>query len=187
MASKSPSPVPAERIARLTAGQRVCLRLVHERLTSKDIARELAISPHTVDQRLRQAIEILGVTSRVEAARVFAAQESGAYQSLIYQPPYIADDAGPAPSPLSDTGDRWREAATVEEIQAPYLAFASLQPTSFIPPLPVRRGTRNDLTIMQRLGWTVAVAVATALSAGVFLSGIEALGSIATAAKQALN
>lgn len=187
MASKSIPPVSAERIARLTAGQRACLRLVHERLTSKDIARELAISPHTVDQRLRQAIEILGVTSRVEAARAFAAQESDTYQSLIYQAPYIADDAGPAPPPLSDTGDRWREAATVQEMQAPYLAFASSQPTSFIPPLPVRRGTRNDLTIMQRLGWTVAVAVGTALSAGVFLSGIEALGSIATAAKQTLN
>lgn len=187
MASKSPPPVSAERIARLTAGQRVCLRMVHERLTSKDIARELAISPHTVDQRLRQAIEILGVTSRVEAARAFAAQESDTYQSLIYQAPYIADDAGPAPTPLSDTGERWREAATVEEMQAPYLAFASSQPTSFIPPLPVRRGARNDLTIMQRLGWTVAVAVGTALSAGVFLSGIEALGSIATAARQTLN
>jgi DNA-binding CsgD family transcriptional regulator len=187
MAGKTIPPVSAERIARLTAGQRACLRLVHERLTSKDIARELAISPHTVDQRLRQAIEILGVSSRVEAARAFAAQESDAYQSLIYQTPYIADDAGPAPLPLSDTGDRWREAATVEEMQAPYLAFAASQPTSFIPSLPVRRGARNDLTIMQRLGWAAAVAVATALSAGVFLSGIEALGSIATAAKQTLN
>lgn len=187
MSSKSIPTVPAERVARLTPGQRTCLRLVNQRLTSKDIARELAISPHTVDQRLRQAIEILGVSSRVEAARVFAAQESDAYQSLIYQAPYIADDAGPAPIPMPDTGNGWREAATVQEVQAPYLAFASSQPTSFIPPLPVRRGARNDLTIMQRLGWTIAVAVATALSAGVFLSGIEALGKIAWAAKQTLS
>lgn len=186
MASKFVPPVSPERIARLSPGQRACLRLVQERLTSKDIARELAISPHTVDQRLRQAIEILGVTSRVEAARVFAAQESDAYQSLIYQAPYIADDAGPAPTRLPDTGERWRETATVDEMQAPYLAFASSQPASFIPPLPVRRGSRNDLTIMQRLGWTFAVAVGTALSAGVFLSGIEALGSIVWAAKQTL-
>lgn len=186
MASKSMPPISAERIARLSPGQRACLRLVHERLTSKDIARELAISPHTVDQRLRQAIEILGVTSRVEAARAFAAQDGDAYQSLIYQAPYIADDAGPAPTPWTDTGDRWREAQTVQEMQAPYLAFASSQPASFIPPLPVRRGSRNDLTIMQRLGWTFAVAVGTALSAGVFLSGIEALGSIVWAAKHTL-
>ena len=186
MASKSVPPVSPERIARLSPGQRICLRLVQERLTSKDIARELAISPHTVDQRLRQAIEILGVSSRVEAARVFAAQENDAYQSLIYQAPYIADDAGPAPTPWTDTGDRWREAQAVHEMQAPYLAFASSQPASFIPPLPVRRGSRNDLTIMQRLGWTFAVAIGTALSAGVFLSGIEALGSIVWAAKQTL-
>ncbi|RHW17358.1 LuxR family transcriptional regulator [Sphingomonas gilva] len=187
MASKSVPAVPIERLARLTPGQRVCLRLVHQRLTSKDIAREIGISPHTVDQRLRQAIEILGVSSRVEAARAFAAAEADGYQSLIYQAPYIAEDADPAPALSPDIGDRWREANAVHEMQAPYLAFASSQPARFIAPLPVRRGERNDLTIMQRLGWTIAVAVGTALSAGIFLSGIEALGTIATAAKRALS
>ena len=106
MAGKTLPQVSAEQIARLTPGQRACLRLVHERLTSKDIARELAISPHTVDQRLRQAIEILGVSSRVEAARAFAAQEGAPYQSLIYQTPYIADDAGPAGVPPPAPGAR---------------------------------------------------------------------------------
>lgn len=187
MASKFPLTASAEQFARLSPGQRACLRLVHERLTSKDIARELGISPHTVDQRLRQSIEILGVSSRVEAARMFAAQEGEGYQSLIYQSPHIADDAAPAPTPWTDTGDRWRETQAVHEMQAPYLAFASSQPAGFIPPLPVRRGSRNDLTIMQRLGWTFAVAVGTALSAGIFLSGIEALGSIVWATKQTLS
>jgi DNA-binding CsgD family transcriptional regulator len=187
MASKSPPSSPAERLARLTPGQRTCLRLVHQRLTSKDIARELEISPHTVDQRLRQAIEILGVSSRVEAARIFAAQEDGTYQSLIYQSPYIAGDAAPAPTLGSDAGERWHAAATVQEMQAPYLAFATSQPASFIPPLPIRRGVRNDLTILQRLGWTFAVAVGTALSAGIFLSGIASLGTIAKATKLALS
>lgn len=71
-------------------------------------------------------------------------------------------------------------------MQAPYLAFSSSRPAGFIPPLPVRQGSRNGLTIMQRLGWTFAVAVGTALSAGIFLSGIEALGSIVWAAKNTL-
>lgn len=186
--SRNPAAVRADRIEKLTEGQRVCLRLVYDRLTSKDIARELGISPHTVDQRLRQAIELLGVQSRVDAARALAAFENNTtYQSLIYQPPHIAAGAGPAPVVPSDTGDRWRDTAMVGEEQAPYLAFATSQPRSFIPPLPVRRGDRNDLTPLQRLGWTIAITVMTALSAGVFLTGIEALGKLAWSAKQTLS
>lgn len=187
MATKAPSTITPEQFDRLTAGQRTCLRMVHQRLTSKDIARELSISPHTVDQRLRQAIDLLGVSSRVEAARAFAAHEGEQYQSLIYQAPYIADRPPAPPMPAPDTGNGWHEATTVQEMQAPYLAFASSQPSSFIPPLPVRRGSRNDLTILQRLGWVAAVAVVTALSAGVFLSGIAALGELAWTAKQAFS
>ena len=56
----------AERIARLSAGQLDCLRLVDQLSSSKEIAAELKISPHTVDQRIRQALAILGV----DAARM---------------------------------------------------------------------------------------------------------------------
>lgn len=187
MASKPIPQIAPERFTRLTIGQRECLRMVHERMTSKDIARELQISPHTVDQRLRQAIEILGVSSRVEAARAFAAQDDAPYQPLIYQAPYIAGEAPGGPPPWTDTGERWREAQAVHEMQAPYMAFASSGDAGFLPPLPVRRGRRNDLTIMQRVGWAFAVAVGTALSAGIFLSGIEALGALVWAAKRTLS
>ena len=54
-------PDVAARIARLSQGQLDCLRLVNEHLSSKEIAAELNISPHTVDQRIRQALHILGV------------------------------------------------------------------------------------------------------------------------------
>src|SRR5438067_1826967 len=37
----------AQRVARLTAGQLDCLRLVDQHLSSKEIAAELGISPHT--------------------------------------------------------------------------------------------------------------------------------------------
>src|SRR5678815_2536091 len=62
----------AERIARLSAGQLDCLRLVDQLLSSKEIAAELKISPHTVDQRIRQALAILGVERRAQAARIVA-------------------------------------------------------------------------------------------------------------------
>ena len=48
----------AQRVARLTPAQLDCLRLVDRLLSSKEIAAELHISPHTVDQRIRQALAI---------------------------------------------------------------------------------------------------------------------------------
>lgn len=83
-------------LAALTDGQRDCLRLVYQHMTSKDIARVLGVSPHTVDMRLRTAMKTLTVASRIEAARLLVQEEAGgevmpdAYQPLIYHPPEIA-------------------------------------------------------------------------------------------------
>ena len=55
----------------LTAKQREVLDLLIEHKTSKEIARRLGISPHTVDQRIQFAKEKLGATSRNEAAAVY--------------------------------------------------------------------------------------------------------------------
>src|SRR4051812_10584495 len=77
-----------KRVARLSSGQLDCLRLVDQHLSSKEIAAELKISPHTVDQRIRQALAILNVERRTQAARIVA-QYSGPYQRLIHQSPYI--------------------------------------------------------------------------------------------------
>jgi DNA-binding CsgD family transcriptional regulator len=52
----------------LTAKQREVLDLLIEHKTSKEIARQLGISPHTVDQRIFFAREKLGATSRGEVA-----------------------------------------------------------------------------------------------------------------------
>src|ERR1700741_5465012 len=60
--------VMAQRVARLSSGQLDCLLLVDYHLSSKEIAAELKISPHTVDQRIRQALGILGVERRTQAA-----------------------------------------------------------------------------------------------------------------------
>ena len=91
-----------QHLAQLTDGQRDCLRLVYRHMTSKDIARTLGVSPHTVDMRLRTAMKVLDVPSRIDAARLLVhteaaeiaggnariAKEASAaelYQSLIYQ------------------------------------------------------------------------------------------------------
>src|SRR3954470_9785186 len=85
--SAAPDMMPA-RVAKLSRGQLDCLQLVDQHLSSKEIAAELNISPHTVDQRVRQALSILGVERRTQAARIVA-QVKEPYQRLIHQSPYI--------------------------------------------------------------------------------------------------
>src|SRR5437764_11431077 len=84
----------SQRVARLSSGQLDCLLLVDQLLSSKEIATELKISPHTVDQRIRQALQILGVERRTHAARIVS-QHSGPYQRLIHQSPYIEPSLHP--------------------------------------------------------------------------------------------
>lgn len=62
-------------IERLTPRERECLRLVAEHLHSKEIARRLRISQHTVDGHLNEARRRLGVASRRDAARLLVAWE----------------------------------------------------------------------------------------------------------------
>lgn len=75
-------------IGRLTDRQKDCLRLVASGYTSKEIGRRLGISYTTVDNHIRLALEVLGVASRAEAARVLAAGEAD--QPLTSQPPELA-------------------------------------------------------------------------------------------------
>src|SRR5689334_5918384 len=104
----------AERVARLSSGQLDCLRLVDQHLSSKEIAGELKISPHTVDQRIRQSLQILGVERRTQAARIVA-QYSGPYQRLIHQSPYIPGEA-PTGQPETAVGIQIRHADRAGEV-----------------------------------------------------------------------
>lgn len=103
----------AARVARLTAGQRACLELVDDHATSKEIALRLGISRHTVDARLRNAMQTLGVLSRREAAVIWrAASGMEAYQPFAYQPSQIENSAGDAatPEPETEFGDDAQQA-----------------------------------------------------------------------------
>lgn len=63
--------------ATLSERHRTYLRLVRKQLTSYQIAFETKSSARAVDKQLGQACKIIGVTSRVEAARLFAEFEGG--------------------------------------------------------------------------------------------------------------
>jgi len=176
----------AERIAKLSEAQRACLRRVFAHQTSKDIARELGISPHTVDQRLRTAARILGVAGRIDAARVLAAVESGeeSYQPIAYQPPAIATGDDIPSSERTTTEDEDDiEFAFGDHIRERQLAYQAFVPdiSRSLPrslPFPTSPEDENTLPAWQRLMWVVAIAIAAALSFGAILSGLEALSSL---------
>ena len=170
-----------DRVARLSEGQRQCLALVDEHLSSKEIALKLGISPHTVDQRVRQSLQILGVEKRGEAARLVAAAvrdgQAPAYQRLIHQPPYI--DAAPAPGHQDGAvshqirhADRAGGSSLVgiETEQRSADRWASL-------PLPfaTRSQPANEMSVGVRLLWIVLIAIGAAFSAGMYLAGLESL------------
>ncbi|MEO5772978.1 MAG: helix-turn-helix transcriptional regulator [Sphingomicrobium sp.] len=168
-----------QRIARLSAGQLDCLRLVDQHLSSKEIAAELGISSHTVDQRVRGALQILGVERRSQAARMIA-QACGPYQRLIHQSPHIVpepslDDQVGAVSYQIRHADRAGEIGGVgfNTEQRP-ANFRSLLP----PPFATRSNPRNEMSVGQRLLWIVLIATGAAFSAGMYLAGLESLSRL---------
>jgi DNA-binding CsgD family transcriptional regulator len=174
---------PALGVARLSQGQIDCLLLVGQHHSSKEIAVRLGISPHTVDQRIRGALEKLGVERRGEAARLVAAAISPAdeaYQRLIHQSPHI--DAGAASGHQEGAvSHQIRHAGRAGEVggsgflteQRPASFWPSLQ-----PPFATRSNPRNEMSVGQRLFWIAAIAIGSAFSAGMYLAGLESLARL---------
>jgi len=167
------------RINKLTAGQLDCLRLVDQHLSSKEIAAELQISPHTVDQRIRQALHTLGVERRTQAARLVA-QYSGPYQRLIHQTPHIEALTNPD-HPEAAASNQIRHADRAGRVgEAGFLT--EQRPVSFRPflqlPFATRSNPRNEMSVGQRLFWIAAIAIGAAFSAGMYLAGLESFARL---------
>jgi DNA-binding CsgD family transcriptional regulator len=172
-------PEASARVARLSQGQLDCLLLVNQHLSSKEIAGELNISPHTVDQRIRQALHILGVERRSQAARLVA-QHSGPYQRLIHQSPHIEAPLPPG-QPEAAVSQQIRHADRAGRVgedgflteQRPTISRPFLQ-----PPFATRSNPRNEMNVGQRLFWIAVIATGTAFSAGMYLAGLESLARL---------
>ena len=145
----------ADRLARLTNQQRQCLRLVYAHMSSKEIAQQLGVEPGTVDQYVKAAMRILGVSDRRAAARMLAEYGFGeeAAQIII--------------SPL--------ESVSIREEQAGFEAELS---KGLKWPLPIGSNRPRDLSGWRRLMWILALMLVMALSFGVFLAGLEALSRL---------
>jgi hypothetical protein len=168
------------------------LRLVNRHLSSKEIAAELGISSHTVDQRVRGAIRTLGVARRSEAARLIDLYEKAggqeleppsvaepAYQCLIHQPPHI--DAEPdqvqsegAVSSQIRHADRTGGTGTerLETEQSTPRSRSSLLPWS------TPQQARNAWSVGQRLAVVAGVAIMSSFSVGMLLAGLESLSRL---------
>lgn len=179
-----------EAINKLTTRQRDCLRLVLHHMQSKEIGRELGISPMTVDNHFRTAIQTLGVTSRLEAARLLEAYElegaDGPSQRLTSQPQPVVSgvDTLIMRSPAV-VGDRQEErVSALREDQVPYRTFNEASFVDFPLPVPTRGKPRNDLTIAQRLFWIAVLIFGMGLGAGALLSGFATLTNVLLALKR---
>ena len=167
------------RVERLSAGQLDCLRLVNQHLSSKEIAAELDISPHTVDQRIRGALHILGVERRSQAARIVS--EFGApYQRLIHQSPHI-EDFSSSGHPEAAVRIQIRHADRAGRDEG--AGFRTEQrAVTFVPslqlPFATRSNPRNEMSVGQRLFWIVMIAIGAAFSAGMYLAGLESLARL---------
>jgi DNA-binding CsgD family transcriptional regulator len=137
--------------AGLTDKQREVLDLLLEHKTSKQIARALRISPHTVDQRIQFAKDKLGASTRSEAAVAYR-RLLETYGQMTYEDSGIAlepDDADVArgtQAPFEELEPRTRNRSD-----------GSLETNESVQPVPQLFDGRYGTLV--RLGAIIGIAV----------------------------
>jgi DNA-binding CsgD family transcriptional regulator len=136
----------ANRLARLTEQQRVCLRLVFAHMTSKEIAPILGIEPGSVDQHIKAAMRTLDAPDRRSAARMLAEYEE-------------AGSSGSARLRMQEEQVAFQTAPPRLEPMLP-LPFEGLRPTY--------------VGWKKRLAWIAAIAIGLAIAFGALIAAAEA-------------
>ncbi|HVQ08879.1 MAG TPA: helix-turn-helix transcriptional regulator [Allosphingosinicella sp.] len=163
-------------VARLSEGQRECLRMVYRHMETKEIARILGISPDGVTQRIKVAMRILGVQRRRDAALLLAQYEGAEpYPSLVYPPRDIA--FVPNPQTFAPTTEGGRPSGSSgEAMREEQIAFKAITlARGPALPLPIGGARPNDVGILKRLAWIAGITIGIALAFGALISGVEAL------------
>jgi DNA-binding CsgD family transcriptional regulator len=165
-----------------------CLRLVHARLNSKEIGRELGLSPHTVDKHVREGVVKLGASNRYHAARMLhgAGDSTGerftgqpfAMRDSRYSPEYLR-----AASELPDAGASVGSHPGYAPVASPppvlHDAAAAYAPAAMgFPGAAAQAGGRNELDLMSRLGIIAALAAAMALGFGAIIASLRSLSGL---------
>ncbi len=174
----------------LSVGETDCLDLVADGFGSKDIARRLDISPHTVDARLKSACAKLATKSRFHAASILRdatrlpsdVAVTSAHANLVYEDRKLPENANPADKRASaGEGDG---PAGLRTWQGPEReADASRNGKLWLEPdHPIAKffGGENRLSIGQRLLAILAIGIGAAIAVGILanaLVGISRLGT----------
>ncbi len=155
---------PDNYISLLSAAQIETLRHVYEHKNSKQIARLMNVSPHTVDERVRRVLKKLNVSNRIEASRILAV--NGVFDNVTpYQPlTYQLIDLGAAP----DAADAEPGRSSVRRLFDIGLPF----PTASQP--------ANRHGLMERIIWPILIALATILAFSALYSILVGLGRVMT-------
>ena len=166
-----------DRFRKLTERQRECLRLLLMGYEIKEIARELAITPIAVTERLRAARQALGVGSSREAARLLAANDGDeANIGHVDMPQTLAAPPTLAPfSTASEPMDRPMPTGIgVMEEAAIFAPIPVMEASQRVPwPLPTKERPRNDLRrrekVLASVALTFLLAVVLAISFSAFV------------------
>lgn len=134
----------------LNERQKQCLRLVYDNLEAKEIAQRLSLSPHTVNEHLREARRLLGVSRSMQAARILVDLEG--HERLVPKPLGVAADEGP-----TDDGIEPEDA----------------------PPAPVR-GNRYELSGLRRLGIVMGLALVVVVLGGALVGTADLVARLFT-------
>ena len=173
---------------RLTPKQRETLELVAQYKSSKEIARELDVTSHTVDARLKRVQEVLGVSGRAEAARLYRSETEGlaapmqpALGDLVYGSPDLSEDAhlgDREPSP----GDRNPVGGEPMQLHEPRSAYLGdwVNEGEARPWYAVlfEAGRPNDLAPLARTMWIAALTFLAIFSMAAAVSLAEGLSRI---------
>lgn len=155
---------PDNYISLLSVAQIETLRHVYEHKNSKQIARLMNVSPHTVDERVRRSLKKLNASNRIEAARILAVH--GVFDNVTpYQPlTYQLIDLGDSPA-APDAGPGRSSLRRLFDIGSPF-------PTASQP--------ANRHGLMERIIWPILIAFATILAFSALYSILVGLGRVMT-------
>lgn len=134
----------------LSEKQKLCLRLVGQGLSSKEIAPIAETTYGVVDNIIASACLKLGVRSRREAARILLAEENGGVQQMHVQPSAVVSTDAVA----EDSGQAERRGTTLTSLKNVIAALFSLPPVG---------GQTNDLLKSDRAVGIARIGFASAL------------------------
>lgn len=179
----------AQLIATLGEGEIACLRLVGEGLGSKAIARQLGVSPHTVDARLKATCRKLGTNSRFVAAKMLAenppfsaenvpdpSDTKLVYENVSLPNGPIATDKGASTGEGDGPDDldhsMPRKTGSIDDSGS---GGAWVEPDH---PIAKFFGGENRLSVWQRLLVSLAIAMGSVIAFGVLVNGLVGISRL---------